>query len=253
MITVKKQVFDKSKKIQTAIPKPPKPEVPKVAISGLFSFTALCTVIAKFEAMKAVFETKVKSSVIDHMIVAGMALKAKPGTVRGVEGTAMANFDLKNRPVTKPLTDEEIARCEKLKIPTKKHVSRLGAWVLDPEIANDAEKMEAIVKALKRLPIAADLFKWQDEVTVTVVDGEKDKSLNAVFAIKNAKHVREALGIVAVLAAKPVIPEDSEEATLHVSALIKAERAAAITDPNPVEAQSAVRVTKPVQQSEVVA
>lgn len=206
-------MFDKTKTIDTAPKKAAKPAAPTATIVGVFAYTCLDTVISALNGLKDVYEKKIKDSAIQHWIKEGMSAKARPANFKGAEGSARTQLDLKQRPSNSPVTGDDIDQCEKAGIPLFDNVKQIGAWVINPEIVADQEKMDTMAKALKKLPFAADLFMWQEEVTCKVV---KESTIDAIFKLDDPKEVEKFIRMLCVVSAKPT-QESTDDAFKHVS------------------------------------
>lgn len=216
-------MFDKSKTIETS-GKPAKSgsTAPEITILGMFSYTAICTAIGALTSLKGVYEMKVKTAAVNHWVKEGMKLKRKPENIRAVEGVANGSVEMRNRASSSPLTPEDAQRLRDHNIPLDEVISQKGVWVIDPTIISDDEKMKQVVACLKDLSFAGDLFKWQEEKKVTIIDSTKDASLNAIFALQNEDVVRDLLSMSAVVAIKPTLETGDSivvDAFTHVSKL----------------------------------
>jgi hypothetical protein len=209
-------MFDKANKIETAPKKASKPEAPQVSIVGLFSYSCLCTAISTLTALKETYEVQIKNSAIAHWVKEGMSKQARPVNIKGIEGSAIASLELRMRPVSSVVSDEDTKRCSKLEIPLGTHTKQIGAWVLNPEIASNKKKMDQVQKALEKLDFAEELFKWQDEIEVNVVS---ENTMDAIFKLKDKSVVEDMIRMLAVIAAKPTL-ENADDAFQHVAKLM---------------------------------
>ncbi len=199
-------MFDNAKTVKTgAKPKATKVRAEQV-IEGIEAVASLDAVIKSLKAVKDTKDAEVKESMMAYFVQTGVSLKARPENFRGVEGTASASCELRQRATTSPLSESEIELLTEKNIPVEVVTDTVETFVINPDYLNDPKVMGAIEAALKKAKgIPEDLFLKQEGKSKTVVaEGAIDK----LFATYDEDSCADLLPLISVPAIKPKLDDD---------------------------------------------
>ena len=188
-------LFSTAKKVEAPAPKAKKNDKERVLIKGLEDYAIICDLEKNLAAIKETLRLDV---------VAGMKsyfgkFKTRPENFRGFEGDAEASCELKIRPSASPLNPAEVELAKDKGIPTEEVELIPERFVINPALMADQKKLEAISKALSKVPGCEDFILHQERQVNTVVN---EASLTKVF---EAGLFESHGSLVSVLSVKPTV------------------------------------------------
>lgn len=189
------------------------------AVEGLSELAAIDALIASLQAARLGFEGQVKDQGQEIYVSEALKTGLKPETFNLVDDMSTGQYQVRKRSTASPLTDDEIALCEAMGLPTVKNTKVEKRFVFNPEAIKDQAVMEKVSKALTRIPELKDMniVQLQEAVeTVVVADGAIEKACT----LKVKSQMVAALALVSVPAIRTAF--DSEEAKDALDVLSKA-------------------------------
>jgi hypothetical protein len=174
-----------------------KPTAKEITIAGMERLAAMRFVMKALKGALEVEEAAVKEQIKDEFVETGCRIEARPPNFRGVEGLGEGSCQLKSRPSTSALSEEEIELYTLHNLPTDEVVTVEECFRINPIYSNDTALLERVSRAIERVrDIPDDLIQKQEAVKRTIA---AEAALDLLFT-KPPNVARELFESVAVLA-----------------------------------------------------
>lgn len=177
-----------------------KPSRPEITLKGLEQYALRHQKIADLESEEETQRAELAAGPIaDYFVPAGVARKGRPDNVRGVEGKASASIELRKRPTSSALSEEDQQLCTANGV----EFQTITEYSIGKEYCDNAEVLAMVSQAImEKYPDFHQkhpgFFQKKAKVVVT------DNSLNQIFQ-KGDNVARMMLPVVAVIGIKPTI------------------------------------------------
>lgn len=199
-------IFEKAKaaSVPGPVPKGKKSEARELDMKGMETYASLIAVGDQIDTLAKSIGAKIKANMAIEFIKTGMKGGRTPENFKGVEGVAKGSCELRRRASNRPLSADEIALLNQHDIPTVEDDVVVETYIINPAYAADEDMLLKISKALEGVPGLPEDFILHQSQKKTTVTAE---SVNAVFALKDAKVIASLIPLVATLALKPVMSD----------------------------------------------
>lgn len=213
-------LFDAAKPINSAKPARGRTVKAEVATPGIEGYAAIDSVKKFLDGLQKTLASPLKEGIARYCIEANST-----DSYRALDGKASASMEMRKRGTNSPLSDDEIALAKQHRIPVEKNVITPGAFIINPEHAQNAALMALVSAALVDVPgLPVDFIQRQEEVSTTVVS---EKALDAVMKINDPDTKAKLLPVFGCPAIKPSTSEDMMQAIKVIEGIVSATTAKA--------------------------
>jgi hypothetical protein len=211
-----------------------KTDRPEFDVKGLTNLAACRAVMAMLKGAEETFKAPVDKRIFDLYLERAFATKSVPVNFTGVDevmdkdgkvqiASATASCEMKKRSTASPLSADEVAILDNLKIPHEEVIVTPAIperYFIDEELVQDADVRAAISEAIAKHPKLKGLTIIKKQAPAEAVTKEvvTDASVIAACQLQDKDKMERALKIVVGPSVKTVFEQEDVKAALAVLA-----------------------------------
>ena len=191
-------LFTNSKVVKPATSEPRKTKAREVTIPGLDKVSAIKALMKALEGALEVEEQSVKGLVKSEFVEVGCKMKDRPANFKGIDGLGEASCQLKVRPSTSALSEEEVVLFTNHNLPIGNVSIVEECFRINPKYLDDQKLLGRVSTALEKLKDFPEDFIEKQEGMDRKIVGEGALEMLFKKPEETVRMMLESVGVISL-------------------------------------------------------